>query len=182
MDPTSALPFVAAISGSFGIEQLHRGIQAAASSAHTPSDLAASFASAYDQTVMALPAGILLSQPPRNVTKRETTLVTRVPKAPFLALIILDLLYAVIGIVLTIIALLVSSMGKSGVRDAQARMGLAALVAESFESPALGDNARDVEELFAERRGLPTRRVALGKRQGGGRRYRLVGIGRHGSG
>ena len=174
MDPNTALPFVAAISGSFGTEQLHRGIQAAAASALSPEDLATSFASAYDQTVMALPAGVLLSQPPRSVTKRESTLVTRVPKAPFLALVLLDLLYAFIGIVLAVTALLVSLIGKSGVRDAQARLGLAALVAESFESPALGDDARDVSKLFAERRGMPTRRVALGKREGGGRKYRLV--------
>ena len=59
-------------------------------------------------------------------------------------------------------------------RDAQARLSMAAVVAESFESPGLGDDARCVDDLFAERRGRMTRRVALGKGQSGGRKYRLV--------
>lgn len=42
------------------------------------------------------------------------------------------------------------------------------------ESPALEDDATEMDELFAERRGLATRRVALSKREGAGRRYRLV--------
>ena len=53
-----------------------------------------------------------------------------------------------------------------GVCDAQARLSVGALVAESFESPVLEEDARNVGELFAERRGLGenTRRIALGKR------------------
>ena len=47
-----------------------------------------------------------------------------------------------------------------------ARLSVGAVVAESFESPVLGEDARDVAELFAERRGLgkSARRIALGKR------------------
>jgi len=49
-----------------------------------------------------------------------------------------------------------------------------ALVAEAFESPALGDDATKVELLYAERRGTPTRRVALGRNVQGGRCYKPI--------
>ncbi len=61
-----------------------------------------------------------------------------------------------------------------GVRDAQARLSIDAIVAESFESPAWGDDATKIDELFAERRGKATRRIALSRREGGGRRYRRI--------
>lgn len=56
----------------------------------------------------------------------------------------------------------------------QARLSLKAVVAEGFENARLGDDAANVEGLYAERRGLVTTRVAFGKRDGGGRFYRKV--------
>lgn len=71
-------------------------------------------------------------------------------------------------------ALIAVRRGRS-VRDAQARLSTLAVVAESFESPAWGDDARDVDMLFAERRGESTRRIALVRRAGGkGRRYKQI--------
>lgn len=113
--------------------------------------------------------------PAINVTRRVVTQVARVPVAPFLSLILLNLLYAFVGIVLTVAAVLAVSKGEC-VKDAQARLSVAAVVAESFESPALGDDARDVDELYAERRGRVTRRVGLGVTENGGRRFRQVVI------
>ena len=49
------------------------------------------------------------------------------------------------------------------------------MVAEGFENARLGDDAVEVEELYAERRGLVTKRVAFGKRDGEERCYRQVG-------
>lgn len=67
--------------------------------------------------------------------------------------------------------------GRGGrVRDAQARLSVAAIVAESFEAPDLADDVRSVDDLFAERRDKVTRRVALGMGQGGGGRFRKVSI------
>lgn len=106
-----------------------------------------------------------------SVIQRVNTLVTRLPKAPFLTLLILDLNYAFCGIGLTIIALQMLAFGL-GVRDGQARQSATALVAECFEDPLLGDDATKTNDLFTERRGLATRRVAISRRIGGGRRYR----------
>ena len=172
---SAALPFTAAITldSSTPMEQLQQGFMQKASTAKTAEDLATGFASVYDQITVALPAGVMTQRPPLNVTRRIETLVTRVPKAPFFALISLYCLYIVLGVCLTIIAVAAVVKGK-GVRDAQARLSIDAIVAESFESPAWGDDATKIDELFAERRGKATRRIALSRRDGGGRRYRQI--------
>ena len=172
---SAALPFIAAITlnSSTPTEQLQQGLMRKASTAKTAEDIAAGFASVYDQITVALPAGVLTHRPPLNVTGRIETLVTRVPKAPFFALISLYFLYIVLGVCLTIIAVVAVMKGK-GVRDAQARLSIDAIVAESFESPAWGFDATQIDELYAERRGKPPRRIALSRRDGGGRRYRQI--------
>lgn len=95
------------------------------------------------------------------------------PKAPLFAVLLLDLLYAATGIALTLSALAVSARDH-GARDVQARLSLTAVVAEGFENARLGDDAVNMEGFFAERRGLVTKRVAFGRRDGGGRCYRKV--------
>ena len=128
---------------------------------------------------------MLNALPVVNAAQRVQTQVARVQKAPFVCLLLLNLLYAGVGIVLTATALAVVGFGGpkveeggigegGGIRDAQARLSVAAIVAESFEAPNLGEDARSVDDLFAERRGQVTRRVALGTGQGGGRRFRQV--------
>lgn len=156
-----------------GYDQLRQGLQASFAGAKSSEDFAAKFAKVYDQTVMAIPAGKMLQLPATNVRRRIETTVTRVPRAPFLALVLLDLIYAAIGVVLTIFALIALFRGRS-VRDAQARLSVAALVAESFESPALQDDAKNIDDLYAERRGLTTQRVVLERKEDGGRRYEQI--------
>ena len=172
---SAALPFIAVITfnGSTPMEQLQRGFMQKASTAKTAEDLAASFASVYDQITVALPAGVMTQRPPLNVTRRIEKLVTRVSKAPFFALKSLYCLYIVLGVHLTIIAVAAVVKGK-GVRDAQARLSIEAIVAESFESPAWGDDATQIDELYVERRGKATKKIALSRRDGGGRRYRQI--------
>ena len=115
----------------------------------------------------------MLPLPFLNAFRRVETSVTRVPKAPLFAVLLLDLLYAAIGIALTLGALAASARGH-GARDVQARLILTAVVAEGFENASLGDDVVDVEGLFAERRGLVTKRVAFRRKDGGGRCYRMV--------
>lgn len=183
--PNASMPFINGITGSWGDEQLHQGLQQSFVRAETSEDLASYFATVYDQTLVAIPAGVLNALPVVNATQRVQTQVARVQKAPFVCLLLLNLLYAVVGIVLTAVALAAVKFSKprdkkgkmgggGGIRDAQARLSVAAIVAESFEAPNLGDDARSVDDLFAERRGKLTRRVALGTGLSGGRRFRQV--------
>ncbi len=166
----ASIPFITGITAQWGYDQLLQGLQVSFAGAKSSEDFAAKFANVYDQAMMAIPAGVMVSLPATNVTRRIETPVTRVPRAPFLALVLLDLLYAATGAALTIMAVFALIHGR-GVRDAQARLSVAAVVAESFESPALGDDARKIDDLYAERRGLTPRRVALGRKGNGGRRY-----------
>lgn len=82
---SEALPFIAAITlnGSTPMEQLQQGFNQKASTAKTAEDLAAGFTSVYDQTTVALPAGVMTQRPPLTVTRRIETLVTCVQRHPF---------------------------------------------------------------------------------------------------
>jgi len=176
LNNTAAVPFVSAMSQGFGYDQLQQAIERAAAAAENSApDIADAFASTYDQTPVALPAGVLVprSVDNENGTRQYETLVTRLPKARFLALLTLDMLYVCIGIGLMITALSALFFGDK-VRDAQARLSVATVVAESFESPALGEDATSIGVLFAERRGFKTRRVGLSKKDGGGRQYQQM--------
>lgn len=94
--------------------------------------------------------------------------MTRIPIAPLYAVVCTNLLFVIFGVALTASALLALRLG-NGVRDAQVRLTSAAIVAERFEDPALANNARSVGELYAERRGMPSTRVGMMRREEGGR-------------
>ena len=177
MNKTAPAMFSAAMRypGGTEIPQLQQGIRSAVASAQKPEDIASGIATAYDQTILSIAAGMLVSRPALNITRSSTIQVTRIPRAPFVTIIMLDIAYAAIGTCLAIAALFAVQRGR-GVRDAQARLSTLAVVAESFESPAWGDDARDVDMLFAERRGESTRRIALARRKGGGRRFKQIVI------
>ncbi|KAG8526126.1 uncharacterized protein KY384_000119 [Bacidia gigantensis] len=148
-------------------------LSAAIATAEKAEDIAASVAKTYDHALLSRTVGILESRSPTESFQRKTIQVTRIPRAPFIALIVLDTIYATIATILMISAVIAVRYGE-GVNDAQARLCTQAIVAESFESPALGDDAKSADDLFAERRGLPTRRIAIVKRKGGGRKYKQI--------
>ncbi|KAL8787290.1 MAG: hypothetical protein Q9213_002281 [Squamulea squamosa] len=157
------------------LAHLQQGVQNTLIHANSPEDIASGWASTVDQAILSFGEFELISRPPLSITRSTTTQVTRIPRAPFVTLIVLDLLYATIGTCLMFSALIAVCKGR-GVRDAQARLSTLAVVAESFENPAYGDDANDVDMLFAERRGRgeSTRRIALVRRAGGGRRFKQL--------
>ncbi|KAL8911289.1 MAG: hypothetical protein Q9171_003536 [Xanthocarpia ochracea] len=138
-----------------------------------PGDVAAAWGLTYDQSILTQGIDMLITRPALSITENIETQATRIPRAPFFTLIILDLLYALIGTYLAIKAFIVQRQCRD-VIDAQIRLSTLAVVAESFENPAWGDDAKDVEMLFAERRGESTRRIALTRRKGGGRRFKQI--------
>ena len=72
----------------------------------------------------------------------------------------LNLPYAILGILLTISAMTVVLVGQS-VRDAQARLSLDAIVAEGFENPAPREDANDLNKLYAKRQGSASRKICV---------------------
>ncbi|KAL8684549.1 MAG: hypothetical protein Q9218_008242, partial [Villophora microphyllina] len=137
-------------------------------------EVAPEWASIFDQTLLNIGTGMLVGRDPVSVSQSHVTQVTRRPRAPLLTLVTLDLLYALIGTCLTIAAFIAIYKDRS-IRDAQARLSTLAIVAESFESPCCGKDAKKIDMLFAERRGEPTRRIALVKNASdGGRKYKQL--------
>jgi hypothetical protein len=124
----------------------------------------------FSQTAIALSAGVM--SPHQNLLEQThiSMLVARVPKAPFFTLILLNLIYAMAGIVLAFFAL--CSKPKSA-REVQARLSLASLVAACFESRERNEMPSEkVEELFAERNGRsPSQKVGVVVTERGGWRY-----------
>ncbi|KAL8908649.1 MAG: hypothetical protein Q9171_005361 [Xanthocarpia ochracea] len=171
---TGASPFVGAsrVVSSKGSGQLQLGIRAAVARAEKVEDVASAFAKAYDQTILSLAAGYLVNLPPSEATRATTLQVTRIPYAPFMTLVVLDIAYAALGTGL-MIAALIALRKAFGVRDAQVRLSTLAVIAESFESPVWGDDAKSINMLFAERRGESPRRIALTRREGG-RRFKQI--------
>ena len=155
-----------------GSGQLQQGMRAAVARAKKVEDIASAFAKAYDQTILSLAAGDLVNRPPSGATRATTLQVTRIPHAPFITLIVLDIAYAALGTGL-MIAALIALRKAFGVRDAQVRLSTLAVIAESFESPVWGDDAKNINMLFAERRGESPRRIALTRREGG-RRFKQI--------
>ncbi|KAL8661148.1 MAG: hypothetical protein Q9202_005863 [Teloschistes flavicans] len=176
MNSTSSFAFVSAMreTTATGLAVFQQAIQSIFATISNREHVASEWASVYDQTMLNVGDGLLVVRDPVSVIRSLVTQVTRIPRAPLLTLIILDLLYALIGTCLAIAAIIAVRKGRS-VRDAQARLSTLAVIAESFESPAWGEDAQDVDMLFAERRGEPTRRIALVKQADGeGRKYKQL--------
>jgi hypothetical protein len=120
---------------------------------------------AFSQTAAAFATG---GMSPRDNIKEQTRsllIAARVPKAPLYLIVILGLLYALLGVVLTVIALCITW---DGVHDTVVKMGISGLVAERFEQARLGKPAEEIEELFEEWGGKGSGRVSVHKDALGG--------------
>lgn len=162
-----------AVEQGYHIGEIGNGLSKALLDLETPDEIAASVATSYDRSILALMSTALIEDPPRDYRRRVETSVARVPKAPYFTLLSLTLIQALGSVALTLFALRIIHT-KQGVRDTQVRLSSAAIIAESFENPALSDSAKDIDDLFAERRGLPTRKIALVKNVNGGRKFKLI--------
>lgn len=125
-----------------------------AQQSNTSQELADFFAQRFSETTLSMVVGI--TEPAFNLAERtrEHLLVTRLPKAPFFTLIVLNLLYAALGVLLA--ALAVASQPRR-TRDVQARLSIAGLVAALFEartsSASMTQSKRSasgIEGVFAE--------------------------------
>jgi hypothetical protein len=115
----------------------------------TPRAFLDTWTTGFSEMVLGLCAGIM--SPRANIMEqvRISTLVARVPKAPLLALVSLNLLYAVVGVVLAVIA---AGTGPSETKNVQGRLSMAGLAAKCFESTGRCEGpAKEIQDLFAEK-------------------------------
>ncbi|KAJ5949991.1 hypothetical protein N7454_001575 [Penicillium verhagenii] len=126
-------------------------------------DIADQFALAYGQTALAVASGAFEPRVALVSQVREQFLVARVPKAPLFALIGVNLLLVILGIILAIIAL-IAVRGNTG--EVQARMTIPALVASLFESNK-ANPVKEVEDIFEEKHGERGPRIGFERTEEG---------------
>jgi hypothetical protein len=133
-------------------------------------EIADKIALSYSTVALAIGAQAVIPGPALAAQERSSFLVSRVPAAPLFALVISNLLFAVMGIVLAIVALATSG---GNVREIQARLSIVGLVADRFESRRGAGGVEKMEELFEESEGQGSLRVAIDQGNGVGYGYRL---------
>ena len=124
-------------------------------------DMALSFS----KTALAIGSQSIEKRPVLAVQKRSSFLVARVPAAPLYALVGANLLVVVVGVILTIVAL-VASRGE--VKEVQSRLSIFGLVADRFEGKAATLAVKDIDGLFRESKGQKTSRVGITNAAEGG--------------
>lgn len=141
----------------------------AVSTATSVQDLADQYAVAYSKAALGLGAQSVQLSPAVAAQERSSFLVTRLPMAPLFCLIAANLAFVILGIVLTYVAL---STSGGDVRDLQARLSIAGLVADRFERGRAAAPAAGIEELFKEHSGQADSVVAIERTAAGGFAYR----------
>ncbi|GAB1214584.1 hypothetical protein ATERTT37_003748 [Aspergillus terreus] len=121
----------------------------AGSSSRSAQEFVDQVALAYSNVVLAGGAESLEKWPALAVQTRITPLVTRIPAAPLITLVVVDLLYVV--------------------PEIQARLNVTGLVADPFEQP--GTEVRYTEEMFEEYASKDNKRVAIERGSHGGYEY-----------
>lgn len=81
-----------------------------------------------------------------------------------------NLLFGVLGVVLTVIA--IASSG-GDVREVQARLSIVGLVADRFEGQRGRDGVQEMDDYFEEREGNDSIRVAVDRNDGAGFAYKI---------
>jgi hypothetical protein len=113
----------------------------------TMDGLTASFARTYSHTLLSMGVNAMSSAPTLQESTQTMKQITRMPKAPFITLIILNCLYALMGIILAIIAL---ASRPRVVKPVQARLSVTGLVAALFEGERANERATKMSQLFGE--------------------------------
>ena len=173
LNNTASVPFVQPITTVNAAASIFdNGITLVNANAVDKAQLAYQFARLFDRTLLSLTSGLLENEAAQSVVQQSSQQVARVPIAELGALVALNLVYPLLGLVLGIWALILCR--RDGVRDVQARLALGAMVAGNFEDPKFNATATHVHELYAEARGLETKRVAVSEWTGGSKV--LVGV------
>ena len=168
-----AAVFGAAISGSW-VGSYLTGAAVIASFQETADDLAYDFATQVSQITAAMGAGLMIPEPSDQAQTRIPTLVARIPKAPLFTLVLLNLIYALGGLVLALYVIFFSRYAES--RDPQSRLSIAGLAATCFEPVQRSQaDVTEVEELFTEKiRGKGfSQRIGIEQVPEGGWRFAL---------
>jgi hypothetical protein len=118
---------------------------------NTSQSISDQFALSYSETALAVASGAFEPRAATESQLRTHILVARVPKAPLGFLVLMNLLLAVLGIVLAIIAW--KSLQYCDTGEIQARLSIPAMVASHFEYTRVRAPVEKVEDMFEESHG-----------------------------
>jgi hypothetical protein len=153
-----------------GQANLQTAVTVAASTATDAQDLADQIALAYSKVALGVGAQSVQRAPALAAQERTSLLVTRLPMAALFSLVAANLLFVLVGVALTIAALATSG---GEVREVQARLSIFGLVADRFEGLRASRRAEEMEDLFEERDGKGSMRVAVHQVVTGGYTYNV---------
>lgn len=151
-----------------------QNINTIAGFSNSSAELARIWSTQFSQAIMALSAGVMSPRINLQEQTRTTFLVTRVPRTPLFALLGFNLLYALVGLLLGLIAL---CFDPSGSKAVQARLSVAGISAALFEDQGRNKNpSKTIEGLFGENTttaGGERRRIGVIQTDRGGWTYKL---------
>jgi hypothetical protein len=133
-------------------------------------EIADKIALAYSLVALAVGSQAVGPYPAVAAQERQSFLVSRVPAAPLFTLVIANLLFVLLGIILTSIAIWTSG---GEVREVQARLSIGGLVADRFEEKRGKDGIEKMDDSFEEKDGNGSMRVAIDRGNGGGYTYKV---------
>jgi hypothetical protein len=154
------------VSVNLGIPSLQQATALAVLS-NSAQDIADKIALAYSRVALAVGSQAVRSYPAVKAQERQSFLVSRVPAAPLFALVISNLLFVLLGIILTGIAIRTSG---GEVREVQARLSIVGLVVDRFEEQRGRDGVEKMDDYFD---GNDSMRVAIDHGNGGGYEYKV---------
>ena len=126
---------------------------------------------AYSKVAMAYFAGTVVGRPAIQAQVRTTAIVSRIPAAPLWCLVIANMLFVVIGSILTVFA--VMTLGNES-KDVQVHLSIAGLVADRFEGSHARRDVKKKEDLFEEKSSHDSVRVGIVKAEEGGYTYSVT--------
>lgn len=142
--------FASAVAGTtFGNANALIAMKIAAPSVSSAQEYADTFADSLSTIALASGAASIQSAPIVTGQKRETLLLSQVPKAPLFLLTSINFSFVVLGLVLAVLAALTSDEA----RAVQFRLSIAGIVANLFEGRQARAPADAVEQLFGEYHG-----------------------------
>ncbi|KAF2156486.1 hypothetical protein K461DRAFT_310937 [Myriangium duriaei CBS 260.36] len=139
--------------------------QSAFTSSNSAQELARLFATAYSNIVLAIGGQYMQRNPAVIAQGRQERLLTELKTRPFYTLLAVNMLFVVVGIVLTMWAVI--TVSDRAVYDFQNRISISGLAADRFEGSRAKRHVDDVNKLFEESSGKSSRVVLLPNKQGG---------------
>lgn len=139
---------------------------------NTMQELADKVAVAYNKVISGVAAYSLNTTTSLAAQQRTTILVTRLPQAPFFSLVVTNLLFVILGIVLTTMTWkIMSSATAIEVHQIVSRLGITSLVTNRFENEQATQPLYDIEEAFEEFKGHGSKRIGVSMTKEGGYSY-----------